>query len=82
VLPANSWLLNLGDEWYEGECVFCGTEMLIAPGDVVTVIVGKGQEIDGTICAVCSRKRDSYVQATEQGIRATTTPGCSPGANP
>ena len=51
----SSWLLNLGNEWYEGECCQCGTDLLLAPGDVVSVIVGKGQNIDAILCTCCSK---------------------------
>lgn len=51
----HSWLLSLGNGWYEAECCVCGADLLVAPGDAITVIVGQNQNIDAVLCTVCSK---------------------------
>lgn len=55
--PSSSWLLNLGNEFYEGECCQCGADLLLAPGDVVSVIVGREQNIDAMLCTQCAKTK-------------------------
>lgn len=51
------WLQNLPgkNEWYEAECYKCGSDLLITPGDVVHVVVGKQQNIDAVLCTHCAK---------------------------
>jgi hypothetical protein len=53
--PSTSWLLNLGSGWYEAECCQCGADLLLAPGDVVSVIVADDQNIEAVLCTKCTK---------------------------
>jgi len=60
---ATAWMLNLGSGWHEVECFKCGSDLLIAPGDVVSVVVGKNQNIDAVLCTACAKKGSSNGKA-------------------
>lgn len=48
----------------EWQCLDCSEPILIYKGDAMTVVVGEGGIVEGILCTVCAKRRDSDQDAT------------------
>lgn len=49
----------------EWQCLYCSEPILIYKGDAMTVVVGEVGMVDGILCTVCAKRRDSVKEATD-----------------
>lgn len=54
-----------GDGSVESQCLDCNDAILIYKCDAMTVVVGEGGIVDGILCTVCAKRRDSLKEATD-----------------